>query len=62
MTNGLSWQEGNSKSNNHSVQLVWADNHLKMRNTSTLEMDRPQKQKAEAAMGTGLPKLYRQKL
>lgn len=38
------WQEVYGISNNQSLQMQWAEKHLRMPNTSTLEVDRPQQQ------------------
>ena len=69
---GSSWQKGNSNCNsdNRTAQLWWAEKLLRMHNTSNLEEGRlqqqkttsgstsvSQEQKAEAAVGTGSPKL-----
>ena len=67
---GQSWQKVYGNSNNHSAQLWWAEKQLRRHNTSNLEADGlqqektmsgstsdSQEQKAEAAVGTGSPKL-----
>lgn len=41
----LSWQEGNSNSNNHSEQLCWAEKHFKIHNMFSLEVYGLQEQK-----------------
>ena len=53
-----SW--GYGKSDNHSVQLWWADKHLRMHKMWKLEADGLEQQKSTvgtAAVGTGSPKL-----
>lgn len=52
------WQKDNSNSDNHSVQLCWAEKHLIDAGSPSIS----QEQESDATLGAGSPKIGRWRL